>query len=144
MLCHRQPFSVIEVMNSHPYCSLVLASDDPLKLAEFYRLAVNGTLLQGLSGNHWIISCSNCMQIQIYKPSKCKDLLIKGNSMHLCLSSNPSFSPLQEIHEWAKDLEKLGARIVEKARNETFGAEIKLLDPEGNYLLLLVPINSDT
>lgn len=47
-------------------------------------------------------------------------------------------APLQVLHDWLAVVLALGAVAVEPARQEPFGAEAWLADPEDNRLLLLV------
>jgi len=42
------------------------------------------------------------------------------------------------LHAWIATALKLGASVDDSPRQEPFGAEAWLLDPEGNRLLLLV------
>jgi predicted enzyme related to lactoylglutathione lyase len=45
---------------------------------------------------------------------------------------------LPVLHDWIATALELGASVVDPPRQEPFGAEAWLLDPEGNRLLLLV------
>ncbi|MFO7628667.1 MAG: hypothetical protein R6W06_03945 [Prochlorococcaceae cyanobacterium] len=42
------------------------------------------------------------------------------------------------LNTWIKEALELGASVADPPRQESFGAEAWLLDPEGNRLLLLV------
>ncbi len=44
--------------------------------------------------------------------------------------------------EWLEQAQGIGAVVEEEPRLESFGAEAWLNDPEGNALLLLVPVQS--
>ena len=49
------------------------------------------------------------------------------------------YSPLLVIGDWLNCLISKGAFIVEQPIIEAFGAEAWMTDPEGNYLLVVVP-----
>jgi hypothetical protein len=46
--------------------------------------------------------------------------------------------PLAVLHDWIATALELGASVGDPPRQEPFGAEAWLLDPEGNRVLLLV------
>ena len=59
-----------------------------------------------------------------------------------CLRRPPNQDPLSTLLEWLERATDLGAVVNEEPRLESFGAEAWLNDPEGNALLLLVPVKS--
>jgi hypothetical protein len=57
----------------------------------------------------------------------------------LCLQRKPEATdPLALLQAWIATALELGASLADPPRQEPFGAEAWLLDPEGNRLLLLV------
>ncbi len=120
--------------------SVILASRSPKELAEFYAIAINAKACQGENIDHWSVAYGNGLRIQFYKPSKNQSLLIKGRGCSLCIEGNPSDSPLSDIRKWSLFLASRGATLLEKAKLESFGAEVWMEDPEGNNFLLLIPI----
>jgi len=122
--------------------SLVIASDQPQRLSEFYAFATNGDLQLGKNKDHYLISPPNGMNIQIYRPSGKRSFSTPGRRSALCLQQPPSDSPLIAIKEWSKILVERGAVVNEHPRVEPFGAESWIIDPEGNHLLIFVPISS--
>ena len=122
--------------------SLVIASEQPERLSEFYVFATNGDLQPGKNQDHFLIVHQNGMNIQIYKPSKKRLFSKPSRRSALCLQQPPSASPLIAIREFSQKLVALGAVINEPPRLEPFGAESWIIDPEGNHLLIFVPISS--
>lgn len=62
--------------------------------------------------------------------------------LHRASGSPPHRDPLATLLEWLEQAQGLGAVVEEQPRLESFGAEAWLNDPEGNALLLLVPVQS--
>ena len=122
--------------------SLVIASEQPQRLSEFYAFATNGDLQPGKNKDHFLIVHQNGMNIQIYKPSEKRSFSSPSRRSALCLQQPPSVSPLKVIKEYSKKIEAIGAVINEEPRLEPFGAELWTIDPEGNHLLIFVPISS--
>ena len=119
--------------------SLVIASKKPKKLSEFYAFATNGYVKPGFDEDHYLIINPSGLKIQVYRPSQRKPLPDKGRASSLCLQHAPSIKPLSIISEWATSLIKRGATVFEQPKLESFGAESWLIDPEGNYFLIVVP-----
>ncbi len=120
--------------------SLVIASQEPQKLAEFYAFATKGDLQYGEDVHHYLIVNGNGMHIQIYRPSKKRAWSNKFAATSLCLQQSPSIDPLAQIDQCISRLVLKGASVVEEPRNESFGAECWLSDPDGNHFLIFAPI----
>ncbi len=121
--------------------SFLIASAQPRELSRFYALVCNGKVLEGYNPNHYLIMYRQNYKIQIYKPSReiirpCEGL----SAFSICFQKKPNIEPLMKLKEWCKEIVSLGAHVYEEPRNESFGAEAWLLDPEGNTFLLLVPL----
>lgn len=118
---------------------LVLAADDPERLAVFYGALLQTTPLVGASARHWRLQGSGEGRLEIYAPSRRRPRPRGEGRLALCFSrpagQNP---PLQVLNDWLTTVLPLGAALVEPPRQEPFGAEAWLADPEGNRLLLLV------
>ena len=121
--------------------SVVIASEQPQWLSEFYAFATNGDLQVGNNKDHYLIAHQYGVNIQIYRPSEKRSFSSPSKRATLCLQQPPSVSPLIAIKEWLKKLVAKGAVIKEPPRLEPFGAESWITDPEGNYLLIFVPIS---
>ena len=121
--------------------SLVIASEQPQRLSEFYAFATNGDLQPGKNKDHFLIVHRNGMNIQVFKPSKERSFSNNSRRSAICLEQPPSSSPLIALNEWLEKLSSMGAVINESPRLEWFGAESWITDPEGNHLLIFVPIN---
>jgi hypothetical protein len=122
-----------------PQRSLVLAADDPAGLAHFY-----GTLLEtppqaGFSPSHWRLEWPGGGLLELYAPSRRRPRPRGEGRLALCLTRSAGEDPaLEVLSAWLEQAETLGATQVEAPRQESFGAEVWLADPEGNRLLLLV------
>ena len=116
-----------------------MAAEDPAALAHFY-----GALLQlepqaGLNVNHWRLPWPVGSWLEIYLPSRSRSQLRQQGRLGLCLQSKADGSAaLTLLNLWIAKALGLGASLQEPPRQEPFGAEAWLLDPEGNRLLLLV------
>ena len=121
--------------------SLVIASMKPEKLSEFYAFATNGDIKPGFNEDHYLIIHPCGLNIQVYRPSERRTLSEKGRASSLCLQQAPSDKPISAISEWVKNLISRGAVVFEQPKLESFGAESWLIDPEGNYFLIVVPRN---
>lgn len=78
-------------------------------------------------------------QLQIYVPSRTRPQPLQGGRLALCLQrSSEGRDRLAVINAWLEVTEQLRAEQTEPPRQEPFGVEAWLLDPEGNRLLLLV------
>ncbi len=122
-----------------PELSLVIASPNPTRLAEFYSYALNVKAQVGSDENHYVIHQSNGKRIQIYKPSQDYLFTEAGRRVSFCLTASPSRNPLSSIEKWSLMLIARGATSLEEPSVQTFGAETWLADPEGNEFLILVP-----
>ena len=95
--------------------SIVLAADDPASLARFY-----GALLE------------------VYAPSRSRPRPRQQGRLALCLQRQVEGSAAASVlDDWISRALELGASVADPPRQEPFGAEAWLLDPEGNRLLLL-------
>ena len=118
---------------------LVLAADDPERLAVFYGALLQTTPLAGSSARHWRLLGPGEGRLEIYAPSRRRPRPRGEGRLSLCFSRPAGDAPpLQALHDWLAVVLALGAVPVEPPRQEPFGAEAWLADPEGNRLLLLV------
>ncbi len=120
--------------------SLAIASNHPIKLAEFYAFATNGQLELGENKYHCKVILRDGLMIHLYKPSRNEPIPNKGRALSLCLQQEASIQPLITIKEWAGLLASGGAELAKEPTLETFGAEAWMTDPEGNDFLICVPI----
>ena len=119
--------------------SLVLAADDPAALAQFYGALLNVEPQPGLSGTHWRVPWPPGGWLELYAPSKSRPQPRQPGRLALCLQRKANATgALAVLHAWIATALELGASVDDPARQEPFGAEAWLLDPEGNRLLLLV------
>ncbi len=123
------------------YLSWVIASRNPQKLSEFYAFATKGDLRDGVNKNHFLVVRDDGLNIQVYKPAEKRSWPKPGRRTALCLQQVPSSEPLFSAREWTQSLVVKGAVVVEEPKLEFFGAESWMKDPEGNYFLILVPLN---
>ena len=124
--------------------SLVLASHHPSQLVVFYAELLTGEAKQGLSENHWILSVSNDLRIEFYRPSSKRPFPEKGRCLAPCLKLQGQHDPLNHLHSVVADLRSKNATVLEPPRSEPFGAEAWLLDPEDNPFLVVVPSSITT
>ncbi|WP_216904146.1 VOC family protein [Synechococcus sp. CCY 9618] len=125
--------------SSAPRRSLVLAADDPAGLARFYGALLETAPQAGFSASHWRLPWPGEGLLEIYAPSRSRPRPRGEGRLGLCLSrSAGGFPPLEVLNAWLDGVLALGATAVEPPRQESFGAESWLADPEGNRLLLLV------
>jgi predicted enzyme related to lactoylglutathione lyase len=121
------------------HTSLVLAADDPAALATFY-----GTLLEvapqpGLSPSHWRLPWPAGGHLEIYAPSRQRPQPQQQGRLALCLQRQAQdHDPHAALLAWLERAQGLGATELEPPRQESFGMEVCLLDPEGNRVLLLM------
>ena len=119
--------------------SLVLAADDPAALAQFYGALLNLEPQPGLSGTHWRVPWPAGGWLELYAPSKSRSQPRQPGRLALCLQRKADATgALAVLHAWIATALELGASVGDPPRQEPFGAEAWLLDPEGNRLLLLV------
>jgi len=119
--------------------SLVLAADDPAALARFYGALLGVAPLPGLSVAHWRVPWPAGGWLEVYAPSKSRPQPRQPGRLALCLLRKANRTgAFAVLHVWIATALELGASVQDPPRQESFGAEAWLLDPEGNRLLLLV------
>ncbi len=122
-----------------PSSFLVLAADDPERLAAFYGTLLETHPQRGFSSSHWRLLGPGEHRLEIYAPSRQRPRPRGEGRLALCFSRPAGEAPpLQVLHDWLAVVLALGAVAVEPPRQEPFGAEAWLADPEDNRLLLLV------
>ena len=125
--------------NAIPTPFLVLAADDPERLAAFYGALLGMDPQRGFSPSHWRLLGPWERRLEIYAPSRQRPRPRGEGRLALCFSRPAGEAPpLQVLQDWLAVVLALGAVAVEPPRQEPFGAEAWLTDPEGNRLLLLV------
>ena len=122
--------------------SWVLAAREPQQLARFYADLLEREPDPGLSPQHWRLALPGGALMEIYRPSRQRTFPEQGRALAACLKRPADPNPLAALQNWVDRAEALGASVAEPPRRESFGAEAWLLDPEGNALLLLVPLPS--
>ncbi len=122
--------------------SLVLASQAPKKLAEFYSFVMDAEISPGLSEKHWLVIHPDGLSLQIYQPSQNSTLRPKAKGLALCIQGKCCKTPLIRLEEFVVDLVSRGAEMIESPKIEFFGAECWMSDPEGNCFLIMFPFNS--
>jgi hypothetical protein len=119
--------------------SLVLAADDPAALARFYGALLNAEPHPGLSDTHWRVPWPAGGWLELYAPARSRPQPRQPGRLALCLQRMADATgALAVLHAWIATALELGASVDDSPRQEPFGAEAWLLDPEGNRLLLLV------
>mgnify|MGYP001244914971 CR=1 FL=1 len=119
--------------------SFVIASRSPKELAEFYAKVHKNEICKGISSFHYVVPLSNGLKIHIYNSSNVSDQFNKRRSACLCFQKRTSSDPISLVKQWSMDIEKIGGNILEDPRQEDFGAEAWISDPEGNDFLIFVP-----
>ena len=119
--------------------SIVLAADDPASLARFYGDLLDMEPQPGLSSTHWRVRWPAGGWLEVYAPSNSRQQARQHGRLALCLQRQADGTgALAALHAWISKALDLGASAGDLPRQESFGAEAWLLDPEGNRLLLLV------
>jgi len=119
--------------------SIVLAADDPAALAQFYGALLDVEPEPGLSSTHWRLRWPPGGWLEVYAPSKSRPQPRRQGRLALCLQRQAEGTgTLVLLNSWIITALDLGASVQDPPRQEPFGAEAWLLDPEGNRLLLLV------
>jgi hypothetical protein len=119
--------------------SIVLAADDPAGLARFYGAFLEVEPQPGLSATHWRVPWPAGGWLEIYAPSRSRPQPQQLGRLALCLQHHSDGTgAVAVLNTWITAALGLGASLQEPPREESFGAEAWLLDPEGNRLLLLV------
>ena len=120
--------------------AIVLAADHPAALAQFYGALLELEPQPGLSSTHWRVPWPMGGWLEVYAPSRHRPQPRQAGRVALCLqrqAAGPA-AALAVLQAWICAALDLGATAEEPPRQEAFGAEAWLLDPEGNRLLLLV------
>ena len=119
--------------------SIVLAADDPAALARFYGALLDVEPQPGLSSSHWRVRWPPGGWLEVYAPSKRRPQPRQQGRLALCLQRQAEGEgTLALLNVWITTALDLGASMQDPPRQEPFGAEAWLLDPEHNRLLLLV------
>jgi hypothetical protein len=119
--------------------SIVLAADDPAALARFYGALLDVEPQPGLSSSHWRVRWPAGGWLEVYAPSKRRPQPRQQGRLALCLQRLAEGErTLALLKVWITTALDLGASMLDPPRQEPFGAEAWLLDPEHNRLLLLV------
>lgn len=118
-----------------PQASLVLAADDPERLAQFYGALLEQPPQPGLSASHWRVALPGGGCLELYAPSRQRPQPRQVGRLAVCAQRR---GPATLLETWLAQAQALGAELREAPRSEPFGSEAWLLDPEGNPLLLLV------
>ncbi|MFZ0407384.1 MAG: VOC family protein [Cyanobium sp.] len=119
--------------------SLVLAADDPAALVQLYGALLHVEPLPGLSGTHWRVPWPAGGWLEVYAPSRSRPQPHQQGRLALCLQRQAEgTATFALLNNWITTALELGTSIKDPPRQEPFGAETWLLDPEDNRLLLLV------
>jgi hypothetical protein len=119
--------------------SIVLAADQPAELARFYGALLAVEPQPGLSSSHWRVPWPAGGFLELYAPSSSRPQPRQQGRLALCLQRQADGTgAVALLNGWITAALNLGASLREPSRQESFGAEAWLLDPEGNRLLLLV------
>ncbi|GCE65499.1 glyoxalase/bleomycin resistance/dioxygenase family protein [cyanobiont of Ornithocercus magnificus] len=122
-----------------PLLGWVLAARDPEKLAHFYAVVFDARCEPGVNSLHWRV-CSPLLELDIYRPSRQYTLTNRGCAFAPCLRFAPSNTPDIELQHQLDRLLQHGVSIVKPSCQREFGTEAWVADPEGNGILLLVPL----
>jgi len=119
--------------------SIVLAADDPAALVRFYGELLKVEPQPGLTPKHWRVPWPAGGWLELYAPSRSRPQPRQQGRLALCLHRQAeATSAIEVLIDWITTALNLGASLLVPPRQEPFGAEAWLLDPEGNRLLLLV------
>lgn len=119
--------------------SIVMAADDPAALARFYGALLAVEPQPGLSTSHWRLPWPAGGWLEIYAPSRSRPQPRLMGRLALCLQRQANGTNAGALLKaWIEEALGLGASLLDPPRQEPFGAEAWLLDPEGNRLLLLL------
>jgi hypothetical protein len=119
--------------------SIVLAADDPEALAHFYGALLEVGPQRGGSDTHWRVPWAAGGFLEIYRPARSRPQPRRQGRLALCLQRQADGAdPQGLLKDWMDSASALGASVLDPTRLEPSGAEVWLLDPEGNRLLLLV------
>ena len=121
--------------------SLVLAADDPAALARFYGALLGAQPLPGLSAAHWRVPWPAGGWLEVYAPSRNRPQPRQQGRLALCLQRQADGpGALAVLEAWISTALELDATVDDPPRQEPFGAEAWLLDPEGNPIGMLVGV----
>lgn len=112
--------------------SLVLAADQPAELARFYGALLQQPPQSGQSPTHWRVPLPDGGWLELYAPSRERPVPRQRGRLALCLQ-------VASLQAWLERARQAGGELLEPPRQEPFGREAWLCDPEGNALLLLEP-----
>ena len=126
-----------------PGCAVVLAADDPERLARFYAAMLGSEPQAGLSRRHWRVPWPAGGHLEIYAPSRQRPLARQAGRLAIALRrtvdpDDAGGGGAVALQQWIAGATAFGAVLDQPPRQEAFGAEAWLLDPEGNRLLLLL------
>ncbi|MBD2551161.1 VOC family protein [Microcystis elabens FACHB-917] len=122
--------------------TLVLAADDPAALVQSYGALLGVAPQPGLSSTHWRVAWPAGGWLELYAPSRNRPQPGRRGRLALCLQrKDDGPGALAVLQAWISTALELGATTKDPPRQEPFGAEAWLLDPEGNRLLLLVKLS---
>jgi len=125
--------------------TLVLASLEPERLAQFYGALLGLHPRPGLSSSHWLVTTATGLDLQFYRPSRQRSLTAQGRAWSPCFSEQTGDDPLQLLRHWCEKACQQGAQQFDVPRLEPFGAECWMKDLDGNdFLLLVTPSSSPT
>ncbi len=119
--------------------SIVLAADQPAALARFYGELLEVEPQPGWSASHWRLPWPAGGWLEVYGPSRSRPQPRQQGRLALCLQRQAEgLAAVAVLNAWIARALEQGASLQDPPRQESFGAEAWLLDPEGNRLLLLV------
>ena len=121
-----------------PSCRWVLAADDPAGLAAFYGALLHQPPVAGQGPSHWLVGLPAGGRLEIYAPARSRPRPRQEGRLALALQRPPGPDGGTTLQSWIAEAKAAGARLLEGPRQEPFGWEAWLADPEGNRLLLLV------
>ena len=117
-----------------PTFGLVLAADDPAGLARFYGQICGSAAAPGLSPSHWRVPLPGSLWLEVYAPSRARPLPRQRGRLAVALQLSGGETGLAAAITRAQEH---GGQLLEPSRQESFGWEAWLNDPEGNALLLI-------
>jgi len=115
--------------------SIVLAAVDPAALARFYGALLQVPVQTGMNASHWRLALPGGGLLELYAPSRRRPPAPPGGRLAPCLRRRGDADTLAA---WLELADACGAVLEEGPRQEPFGWEAWLRDPEGNRVLLLV------
>lgn len=117
----------------------MLAADDPAGLARFYGALLEVQPLPGWNVSHWRVPWPAGGWLEVYGPSRQRPQPRQQGRLAVCVHRQAGGGEASSVlKDWIQEAFDLGASPLEPPRQEPFGAEAWLQDPEGNHLLLLV------